>query len=127
MLTGVPGLLDPPEHALEALDAGGGDLEDVAVLARHVMALEHLGIVHQRRDRGLLAEPAGHRVADGDEGGDGEAGLGPVEPRVVALDDTRLFHALDPLHHGRPGEPDRVGDGLVAGPAVIGEEPEDVA
>ena len=57
----------------------------------------------------------------------GKAGLGPVEPRVVAADEARFLQPLDPFHDGGAGEADLVGDGLVAGAAVGGEELEDAA
>ena len=52
VLTGWPGCLMLPQHALQALDGGRGDLEHVAVVPRDVVALEHVGIVGEGLDRG---------------------------------------------------------------------------
>jgi hypothetical protein len=44
---------------------------------------------------------------------------------VIAADESRFLQPLHPLHDRRPGESDLVGDGLIAGSAVGGEQLED--
>ena len=93
-----------------------------------MMALEHARVGRQRlRSRGSSPAVLGHRVADGDEGGDREAGLGPVEPGVVAQDEPASSSRLTRSMTAGRREADLVGDGLVAGAAVGGEELEDAA
>jgi hypothetical protein len=46
---------------------------------------------------------------------------------MVPPDDSGFLETLDPLHDGRAGEPDLVGDGLIGGAAVGSEELKDAS
>ncbi len=124
VVTDRPGSLIRSSTPFQTLDRGRRHLQHVAVVARHVMAFQHARVGRELLDAELVV--ARVRVADGDEGGDRKAHLGPVQPGVVPLDIAGLLQPLDPLHDGGAGETNFVGDGLIAGAAVLGQQPEDV-
>src|SRR3989449_11255915 len=66
-------------RSLQTLEIGRRHLEDVAVLTRHVVALEHLGVLLHRSHPRFLTQVIGVGVAHGDERRHGEAGLRAVE------------------------------------------------
>src|ERR1051325_9587249 len=113
------------QDLLQALDRGHRDLEDVTILARHMMAFEDVGMVAELQDPRLGADVIRRGVAHRDERGDRPPDPAAVEARAVALDDPLLVEALDPLHDRGPGEPDFVSQALVGGTAVLGEEAEE--
>src|SRR5947207_2820330 len=110
-----------PQDALQALEIGCRDLQDVAVLARNVMTLEHARVLLQVAHPWFIADVVGVRVAHGDEGRDRETGPPAIHPRVVPGDVTRLLEPLHALHHRGPRQADLVSDCLVAR-APIGAE-----
>src|SRR5207302_7500821 len=75
-----------PQHALQALEIGRRNLEDVTVLSGDVVTLEHfrmlLHVAHPR----LVPDVVGVGVTHGDEGGHGKAGLGAVQSRAIPGD-----------------------------------------
>src|SRR5437588_2479191 len=115
------------QHTLQALEVRCRDLEDVAILSRHMVTLEHFRVLLHVPHPGLVADVVGVGVAHGDEGGDREAGLGTVHPRPIAGDVARLLQPLDALHHGRPRQSHFVRDRLIAGAPVGRELPQDLA
>src|SRR5256885_2621591 len=115
------------QDPLEALEIGCRDLEDVAVLARDVMTLEHPRVLLQLAHAWLVADVIGVRVAHGDEGRDRETGARAVHAGVVTGDVTRLLEPLDALHHGGPRQADLIGDRLVARAPVGAEHAQDLA
>jgi hypothetical protein len=91
------------------------------------VTLEDVRVGGEGLDLQLFFPVVGCGDANRDEGRDRKTDLGPVQSCMVALDVPGLFQSLYAFHYGGSGEPYLVGDGLVAGPAVGGEEPEDAA
>jgi rhodanese-related sulfurtransferase len=93
-----------------------------AVLARDVVRLDDLGgAVQQRVERPVVAR----RIAQSDEGHDGQADPLGVDHRPIADDRTRLLQAADPFGNRTGRHRDRAGQLRVAGPAValqLGEQ-----
>ena len=92
-----------------------------------MVALENAGVGLQDAHRPFSLVVIGRGVAHVHERGDGIAGLGPVDPGRVAQDMAAFLKPLDPLHYGGTGEADLIGEGLVAGSAIGGEELEEAA
>src|ERR1043166_7622906 len=112
------------QHLLQPFDRRDRHLEDVAVLARHVVAFEDVGMVAELEDPRLGADVIRGGVAHRHERRDRPPDPAPVEARGVPLNDPLLLEALDPLHDGGAGEPHFVRQALVGGAAVLGEEAE---
>src|ERR1051326_1170322 len=107
------------QHALEPLDGGHRDLEDVAVFPGHMMALEDVGVLPELENPRLGADVVRCRIPHRDERGDGPADSAAIEQRRVPADDAQLLQPLDPLHDRGAGEADLVGKALVGRPAVL--------
>src|SRR6266536_734926 len=115
------------QDRLHPFEIVGDHLEDVAVVARDVVALEHAGVLlhlaHARLVTHVVAAPVAHR----DERGHGQADLGAVELHAIAENVARLLEALDALHDGGPGQAHGVGDRLVTLPPVLCENAKNAA
>src|SRR5712692_3244209 len=108
------GPVQVPQNRLDALEIRRDDLEDVAVLARHVVALQHPGVLLHLAHTRLVPDVVGAAVAHGDERGDRKPDLHAIDARPVAGDELRLFQPFYTLHHGGPRQPNFVGHRLVA-------------
>src|SRR5207245_10679308 len=74
-----------------------------------------------------LAAVVGRAVTQRDEHRHGNADLRAIDLDAIPTDVARLFEALHALHDCGPRETDLIGDRLVAGTAVLGEDAEDAA
>src|SRR6266487_1399668 len=115
------------QDGLHALQVRGNHLEDVTIVSSDVVALEHAGVLFHFAHARLIAHVVGAAVAHRDERGHRESRLDAIELDAVAEDVSRLLEALHALHDRRAGEPDFVGDRLVAGASVLRENAEDTA
>src|SRR5436190_7819243 len=115
------------EDRLHALEIVGDHLEDVAVVARNVVALQHARVLLHFAHARLVTDVIAAAVAHGNKGCDGQADLGAVELDAVPEDVACLLESLDALHHGGAGQMHFIGDGLVALAPVLGENAEDFA
>ena len=126
VLTGWPGSRSTLEHIAELVERRCRHLQDVAILACNMMALEYVRMFGQALDTTLETAAVGHGIAHRDKGGDGPPDARAIDVRVVAGDVSRLLEPLDPLHDGGAGQPDFVGDGLVGHAAIGGQQVEDL-
>src|SRR5207245_3199890 len=80
-----------PQHALQALEIRRRHLEDVAILAGDVVALQHSRMLFQLAHPGLIPDVVGIRVAHRHKRRDRETGARAIHPRVVARDVARFL------------------------------------
>ena len=113
-----------PKQAPEGLRVCGPHLDQQAVLARHLVNLEHLrdlGDAARRLLRsGLLLGP--HE----DEAQQGQSDRHGTDPSLVAFDHPSLFELSDPFEDGRGSEVDLPGDLGVRSPRVGLEDLQDL-
>ncbi len=106
-----------PQQLTDVLGVAGPDLQQVAVVARDVMELQHLWTLRERPRDAIVAgrlfaldrHERQHRLIDGmgvDEGG-------------VTPDDPSAFEFPNPFEDGGRGQSDGAGDFRLRYPSVI--------